>query len=304
MPKPKKSTLFLCVAVFIVGLIYFFPLQNLKGAIFEKIYQSTGILIVAEEIHPLFLGWPGIQINNVNVTLPVGRDDIELSSKSMSVRARLSSSFTPSASLAFSQLKGGGDLYLQFGQRSKVISIGMESDAFNLGQIKLPGLGQGVQGLLNADVSLNYNDAIFSDTKGSIELKGKGIKTPAILVNNPMLGPPFQIPELDAGDLDVRMKFSDGVMSISSFKLGNPKTDLSGSITGDAKLGLMLEQTQINLTLKLVFSQKILGNPEYKTFLDFLGAYRTATAGEYAMNWTASIGEILNLTRALPTPVR
>jgi hypothetical protein len=93
-------------------------------------------------------------------------------------------------------------------------------------------------------------------------------------------------------------------MTISSFKLGNPKTDLSGSITGDAKLGMTPDQTQINLTLRLIFSQKILGNPEYKTFLDFLGAYRTATAGEYAMNWTASIAEILNLTKALPSPVR
>lgn len=304
MPKPKKSTILLCLVVFLVGLIVFFPLQNLKGAIFEKIYQSTGILIVAEEIQPLLLGWPGIQINNVNVTLPVGQEDVELAGKSLSVRGRLNSSLIPSASLFFKELKGGGDLFLQLGQRGTIVALAVSSDAFNLGQIKLPGLGQSVQGLLNSDVSLKYNDALFSDTKGSIEFKGSGIKTPAILVNNPMLGPPFQIPELEAGDLDVKVKFSDGAMTISSFKLGNPKTDLSGSITGDAKLGMTPEQTQINLTLRLVFSPKILANPEYTTFLDFLGAYRTATAGEFAMNWSASIAEILNLTKALPTPVR
>ncbi|MFM8270671.1 MAG: hypothetical protein ACKN9V_10830, partial [Pseudomonadota bacterium] len=166
------------------------------------------------------------------------------------------------------------------------------------------GLGKSVEGLLSSDVTLKYNDALFSDTTGSVVFKGSGIKTPAILVNNPMLGPPFQIPELDAGDLDVKMKFSDGAMTISSFKLGNQKTDLSGGITGDAKLGLTPEQTQINLTLRLVFSQKILTNPEYKTFLDFLGAYRTASSGEYAMTWNASIAEILNLTKALPIPAR
>ncbi|NBX77325.1 MAG: type II secretion system protein GspN [Proteobacteria bacterium] len=304
MSKPKKSTLFLCVAVFIFGLIVFFPLQNLKGMIFQQIYQSTGILIVAEEIHPLLLGWPGIQINNVNVTLPAGGDDIELASKTLNVRARLGSSFIPSASLSFSELKGGGDLFLQFGQRGTVVSAAMESNAFNLAQIKLPGLHQRVEGILNSDISLKYNDALFSDTKGTIEMTGKSIKTPAILVNNPMLGPPFQIPELEAGDLDIKLKFNDGAMTISSFKLGNPKTDLSGSITGDAKLGLTPDQTQINLTLRLIFSQKILSNPEYKTFLDFLGAYRTGTAGEYAMNWNASIAEILNLTKALPTAVK
>lgn len=294
----------MCLFVFLFGLIFFFPLQNLKGLIFQKIYESTGILIVAEEIHPLLLGWPGIQIKNVNVTLPAAGDDIELSSKSLSVRGRLGSSFIPSASLSFSELKGGGNLFLQFGQRGTVVSAAMESDAFNLSQIKLPGLHQRVEGILNSDISLKYNDAIFSETKGDVELKGTAIKTPAILVNNPMLGPPFQIPELDAGDLDVKLNFHDGAMTISNFKLGSPKTDLSGSITGDAKLGMIPNQTQINLTLRLVFSQKILANPEYKTFLDFLGAYRTATAGEFAMNWTASIAEILNLTKALPTPVR
>ncbi|NDC23926.1 MAG: hypothetical protein EB078_03600, partial [Proteobacteria bacterium] len=87
-------------------------------------------------------------------------------------------------------------------------------------------------------------------------------------------------------------------------KLGNPQTDLSGSITGDAKLGTSPLDTQVNLTLRLVFSQKILSNQEYKTFLDFLGAYRTSTPGEYAMNWTASLREIVGLTKALPSPVR
>ncbi|NBT58701.1 type II secretion system protein GspN [bacterium] len=304
MAKPTKSTVFLCLVVFFLGFILFFPIQNLKGMVFQKIFQSTGVLIVAEEIHPSFLGWPGIQIHNVNVTLPVGTDDIELASKMMTARARLSAFFIPSVSLSFSELKGGGDLFLKFGQRGATTLMALESEAFNLGQISIPGLGQSISGKLNADVDLKYNGALFSDTKGAIELKGSGIKTPPILVNNPMLGPPFQIPELEAGDLDVKMKFTDGVMSISSFKLGNPNTDLSGSITGDAKLGLTPEQTQINLTLRLIFSQKILGNPEYKTFLDFLGAYRTATAGEYAMNWTASVSEILNLTKALPTPVR
>lgn len=304
MAKPKKSTVLICIGLFFAGLVFMFPLQNLKGLIFQKILEQTGVLIVAEEIHPLFMGWPGIGIKNVNVTLPVGMSDIELASQSMSFRLRLSWPFIPTVSLSFDELKGGGDLFLKVGQRGPQMSLGVDASEFNLSQIAIPGLSQSMAGILDSDISLKVNEAVFSETQGKIIIKGKNFKTPAILVNNPLLGPPFQIPELAAGDLDVRLKVDEGNLSIQSFKLGNPQTDLSGSITGDAKLGMTPLDTQVNLTLKLVFSQKILSNQEYKTFLDFLGAYRTATEGEYAMNWTASIREIVGLTKALPTPVR
>lgn len=302
MPKPKKSTVFLGLIVFVLGFVFFFPLQNLKGVLFQKIFDNTGILIVAEDIHPVFLGWPGVRINNVNVSLPVGPDDVELASKSMTVRARLSLPFIFTPSLFFKELKGGGNLFMKFGQSGPVTVVALETDAFNLGQIKLPVLGQSINGILNGDISLKTNSANFAETKGTVRLTGAGIKTPAILVNNTMLGPPFQIPELEAGDLDIKMGFSDGVMTISNFKLGNQKTDLSGTLSGEAKLGATSDQTQINLTLRLVFSSKILDNPEYKTFLDFLGAYRTATAGEYAMNWNTTIAALLN--NPLPSPLR
>jgi len=304
MTKPNKSTVLICIGLFFAGLVYMFPLQNLKGLIFQKIVEQTGVLIVAEEIHPLFFGWPGIGIKNVNVTLPVGMSDVELASQSMSFRLRLSWPFIPSVSLSFDELKGGGDLYLKVGQRGPQMSLVVDADKFNLSQIALPGLSQNMAGLLDSDISLRVNEAVFSETRGNVVIKGKSFKTPAILVNNPLLGPPFQIPELEAGDLDVRLKLDEGNVVIQSFKLGTPQTDLSGSITGDAKLGMAPIDTQLNLTLKLVFSQKILANQEYKTFLDFLGAYRTNTPGEYAMNWTATVAEILNLTKALPTPVR
>lgn len=302
MAKVQKSTVFICLGVFLAGLLFFFPLQNLKGLIFQKIFEGTGVLIVAEEIHPIFLGWPGIGIKNVNVTLPAGGSDIELASQSMAFRVRLSSAFIPSVSLAFDELKGGGDLFLLFGQSGAVTRIVAESDKLNLGQIVIPGLGRSLGGLLESDVSLKYNDAIFSETSGRMNLKVGGFKFPATSVNNPMLGPPFQIPELNAGDLDVKLKFQDGVMAISSFKLGTPQTDVSGGISGEMKMGANVFESQINLTLKLVFSPKIQDNPEYKTFLDFLGAYRTARSGEYAMNWNASLQQLMS--NPLPSPLR
>ncbi|NBX82010.1 type II secretion system protein GspN [bacterium] len=302
MAKVKKSTVFICLGVFLVGLLFFFPLQNLKGLIFQKIFESTGVLIVAEEIHPIFFGWPGIGIKNVNVTLPAGGSDIELASRSMTFRVRLSSAFIPSVSLAFDELKGGGDLFLLFGQSGAVTRIVAESDKLNLGQIVIPGLGRSLGGLLESDVSLKYNDAIFSETSGRMNLAVANFKFPATSVNNPMLGPPFQIPELNAGNLDVKLKFQDGVMSVSSFKLGTPQTDVSGGISGEMKMGANIFESQINLTLKLVFSPKIQDNPEYKTFLDFLGAYRTSKSGEYAMNWNASLQQLMS--NPLPSPLR
>lgn len=304
MAKPKKTTLLICFLVFISGLIFFFPLQNLKGLIFQKIYENTGVLIVAEEIHPLFLGWPGIEIKNVNVTLPAGEDDIELASKSMSFRLRLSWFFVPSVSLSFDELKGGGDLFLKFGERGASSTVVVSAEEFNLAQIKLPGIHQSIRGIVNGDVWVKYQETPFSDSKGNIQIQGKGVKLPPILVNNPMLGPPFQIPELEAGDLDIQLKLQDGGVAFQSFKLGNPSTDISGSLTGDAKLGDSPMDTQVNLTLRFVFASKIVSNPEYKTFLDFVGAYKTEKSGEYAMNWTASIRDIANLTKALPSAVK
>lgn len=305
MAKVNKRTILICIGVFFVGLVFMFPLQNLKGLIFQKIFEQSGVLIVAEEIYPVFLGWPGVGLRNANVTLPAGQgSDIGLSSKTVTLRLRLMSSFIPGVSLALDELKGGGDLFIRFGQRGPLLTLGLDSKELNLGQIRIPGLGQSIQGILKSDIDLNYNDRVFSETKGAFRLKGTQIKLPAILVNNPMLGPPFQIPELNAGDLDVKININEGAVTIQSFNLGNKNTDVSGSISGDAKLGSTPSDTQINLTLKITFSSKILENQEYKTFLDFLGAYRTATAGEYAMNWNATINEILNLTKALPSPIR
>jgi type II secretion system protein N len=303
MAKPKKMTVLICLLVFFGGVIFFFPLQNLKGLIFQKIFEKTGVLIVAEEIHPLFLGWPGIQIKNVNVTLPAGEDDIELSSKSMSFRLRFTWFFIPSVSLSFDELKGGGDLYLKFGERGAVSAITVEAEEFKLGQIKLPGLRQTIQGTINSDIRLNYQETPFSESKGSLRIQGKGVKFPPILVNNPMLGPPFQIPELEAGDLDVQLKIQDGGVVFQSFKIGSPTTDLSGSLSGEVKLGEQAMDSQVNLTLRFVFTPKIMANPEYEYFLGFIKSYGTEKPGEYALNWNASLREITSGIKALPSKV-
>lgn len=304
MAKPTKTTVLVCVLVFFSGLVFFFPLQNLKGLIFKKIVETTGVLIVAEEIRPIFFGWPGIEIKNVNVTLPTGQGDIELSSKSMTFRLRFSSFFIPSVSLSFEELKGGGDLFLKVGQRGEVNVAQLESEHLNLAQVTIPGINRSIQGVLESDGWIKFDTLHLPNTKGHLSLKGKNIKLPMIVVNNPMLGPPFIIPELDAGDLDVSIKVQEGVVSLSNFKIGSPSTDLSGAVTGEVKLGETSNDTHLNITLRFLFGPKIHSNQEYSAFLGLLSNYKTATAGEYALNWNASLGEILNLTKALPNPVK
>src|SRR5262245_48987430 len=113
MKMPKASTVITCFIIFGVCLVFSLPFQNLKGWIFGKIYNATKILIVAEEIYPSFFGWPGIGIRNVNISLPVGDDEMEFASEKLIFRLRPAGLFPPALaiSMKMTNLKKGGDLY-------------------------------------------------------------------------------------------------------------------------------------------------------------------------------------------------
>lgn len=304
MELTKKKIVLLCVFVFFSGFVLFFPLQNFKGILFKSIFEQTGIIIVAEEIQPIFLGWPGVRLKRANVSIPLGASDFELSSKTLDIRFRLTSSLVPSASLYFDELSGGGSLFLRAGTRGDRLLVALKSRDLSLAGIPVPGIDQSLGGVIQSDVSIKYDDARFSETEGSVFVQGKNFKTPPILVNNPLLGPPFQIPELEMGPINIDMEIKNGAWTVKKFELGNNSSDLKAVITASAKLGNTPMETQLNLVLKLTFSEKIFANPEYKTFLDFLGAYQGSSAGEYGLGWNATIQEIANLTKALPSPVK
>src|SRR5437899_1786864 len=55
--RPKISTIFICIGLFLFFLLICFPYQNLKGYIFGRIFKETGITVVADDIYPSFFGW-------------------------------------------------------------------------------------------------------------------------------------------------------------------------------------------------------------------------------------------------------
>jgi len=106
------------------------------------------------------------------------------------------------------------------------------------------------------------------------------------------------------GPINLDLSIKNGAATLNSFQFGDGESDLKATFTGNSQLGVNPLDTQLNLTVKLVFSPRIFKNPEYKTFLDFLGAYQGAKPGEYGLAWNAKIQEIMNLSKALPTPVK
>lgn len=305
MKKPKLSTVLTILSLFFVFFLFTFPFENLKGYIFSKIYSQTNILIVADEISPSFLGWPGIGIKNVNVSIPIADSELELASEKLTFKVGLLGLFPPipSASMNLKKLKRGGDLYIDFGQGSNKLFIYLDADKVNLEQLIFGNLAEPIQGLISSDTKLTIDQADLSKSLGKLNLKGENLKTPPYMAEG-MPGLSFLIPGMKIGKLDGQISIKGGVVDLSNFKFGDQSSDLSGSFTGDIKLAQDIHRSSINLTLRLQLSSKILQDPQAKTFTSFLEGYQTTTPGSYAMRWNAMIAELTGLSvKVLPDKV-
>lgn len=302
MGLSKVKLFFICFGVFLFGFVSLFPFQTLKGPLLKSVSEQSGVLILAEDLQPLFLGWPGMRLKKVSASIPAGIDSFDIESEALDLRFRLASLFVPSVSLFFDRLSAGGSLFLQGGTRGDTLYLKVRSQDLNLFGLAIPGLSGRLGGLFDSDISLKYNDSLFSQTTGTINLKGKKFIFPATLINNPMLGLPFQIPELGMDPIHIDISVANGVAKIKSFLLGSGTSDLKAELSGDVQLGMTPVDTQINLTLKLNFAEKISQNQEYKTFLDFLKAYQLTKQGEYGMAWKGRLGDIMSLP--LPSPLK
>lgn len=302
MGLSKVKLFLICFGVFLIGFVSFFPFQTLKGPLLKTVTEQSGILILAEDLQPLFLGWPGMRLRKVSASVPMGLDSFDIESDSLDLRFRLASLFVPSISLFFDRLSAGGSLFLQGGTRGDSLYLKARSQDLNLSGLAIPGLSGRLGGLIDSDISLQYNDSIFSQSTGTINLKGKKFIFPATLINNPMLGLPFQVPELGMDPIQIDISVANGVAKLKSFLLGSGASDLKAELSGDVQLGVNPLDTQINLTLKLNFAERISQNQEYKTFLDFLRAYQLTKKGEYGMAWKGRLGDIMNLP--LPSPLK
>lgn len=305
MKKPKLSTIAICVGLFLIFFALAFPFQNLKGKAFEYILKNTGILIVAEDLRPTLLGWPGISVKNVNISLPVAGDEMEFASEKLVFRARLAGLFppVPGISMNMTNLKQGGDLFIKVGQPSSGIYAYIDASQVNLEQIRIPHVQEIFEGIVDAEADLHINTEELSKTAGDFEMSAEKLKTPNYMVEIP--GMPFLIPGMLIGPMEIKTNIKNGIVEISTFKFGKQDSDLSGSLTGEVRLGKDYLKTFLNLTLRLAISSRILENPQNVTFLNFLSSLKTDVPGQYAMKWSASIQEMMsNPLKAVPEPAK
>lgn len=298
MQKPKASTVLVAFLVFIVTSIFFFPFNNLRGNIFGQIYAKTGIVLVADDMSLTFFGWPGLVLYNVNVTLPVGTGEIELASEKLVFKVGLSGLFppSPSVSLNLKKLKKGGDLYINLAQSGNATNVKIDAEEVNLEQIAVPGLGENIPGLVNINGKMSIQKNDFSKSTGSLDIQGKDLKIPHQVVGSAAQGFSFDIPAMQVDKFAFVVNIKNGSLEFTNVNMGTPTSDLRGSITGDLKLGQRFEQSILNLTLKLQLANKILQDPQAKTFTSFLEGYTLKTPGEYGMKWFASIQELSGLS--------
>ena len=301
---PSVKTVLLCIALFLFFLMLRFPYQNFRGYLFGKIYANTKILIVAEDIYPSFFGWPGVGIKQVDVTLPLGKSELDLSADKVIARVGLAGLFppVPSFSLAMRDLKKGGDLDVKFSQSGSLIDASIEADEVELEQLKFSALAQAIVGQLDADGELQMNLSDLSKASGDIELDVRKLKLPSF--NIPMsVNYSFVIPSMNVGVMKAKIKIRNGVAEINSLQLGGPGSDLQGSITGDVKLGKTLMSSVANVILRLQFSDAIKNSSQAVTMLSSLNTFKNAKTGAYAIKCSRSFQEAaacLILPEAVP----
>lgn len=279
--RPQLKTILLCIGLFIFFLILRFPYQNFRGYLFGQIFNATRILIVADDIYPSLLGWPGVGIRHVDITLPVGDSELDLSSEKVLAKIGLGGLFppVPAFSLSILDLKKGGDLYLKFSQSGKQMNASVEADDVELEQLKFSSLAQSFVGKLNTDTDLSIDTDDLSKANGKISLDIEKLKLP--MFNMSSYG--FVIPSIKVGSVKSKIKIQNGVAEFSDFKIGGKDSDIQGSINGEIRLGRDILSSSSNLVVRLQLSDALQKNPQAETLVSFLKVFRNEKTGAYAI---------------------
>lgn len=299
MKRPSASQITVGFLIFLFFLLITFPFQNLRSYVFKKIYDASGIIVTADSMSPNLLGWPGVSLSNSTVTIPTGSGDIALSSKGLVTRARLAGFLppVPAVSLSLSGLKGGGDVFARVARSGDVVKVLAEAESTNLAQILIPGLPEPIPGKLNMDTDVSVDGRDLAKSSGKIDLDIEKIMIPALNLQGIIL------PVLNLGDVKIKLAIKNGVVEINTFKLGSKTSDLSGTLTGEMKLGQTIYSSSLNLTLKLTLSPAYIANPQGATLVSLLESYKNPN-GEYGLKWNASIQDMMtNVAAALPQKV-
>lgn len=296
IPRPKLTSVLICTVLFLFFLLVLFPFQNLKGYLFSQIYQNTRILISAEEIYLSLFGWPGVGMKNVEVSVPMGPGDLELSAKKVVCRVGIGSFWppAPSVSLSLSGLKGGGDLWLKITRAGSVTKGSIEAEKVILEQLKFPSLPEPVHGTANISGDFSFDEAAFNKSSANLDIDVKKFRYPAQNLQG------FVLPEFNLATLFAQIRTRNGNIEISKSQLGEPKGDIQGRIAGELRLAQTLNQSFLNLGVYLQLSEKYRNDPNSATVTSFLSTFQRAP-GDYGLKWAATLYDMqTNLFKALP----
>jgi type II secretion system protein N len=299
LPRPRLSTLFICFLMFVFFVVILFPYQSLKGYIFNRIYKQTGIYLVADDIYLSLFGWPGIGMKNVDATIPFNGRELEFSSQKMIARVGLAGLFPPTASysLKATGLKKGGDLFAKFSQNKGGTNAQFWTEEVNLEQF-FTSSTDAVKGIITSDGSLSYDATDLSKSQGYVNLNLTKLKTPAQNLQG------IIIPDVNFGAIKSKINIRNGGVEINSFQMGGTNSDVTGSISGDIRLGTNLMRSVLNITLRLELSNQFRDNPNSATIVSVFNSIDNTKPGTYAMKWATSVeGIVNNLWNALPTKV-
>ncbi len=300
IPKPKASTLAICVGLFFSFVFFTFPFQNLRGFIFSKIFENTGIILIADSIYPSIFGWPGIGVRNVNATLPISGGELELASEKAVIRVGVGGLFppVPLISLYMKGLKKGGDLYVKVVQGKNQVSGYLEATRVELKQLEFPGLSEPISGSLSADTDFALDLSDLSHSSGYLNIDIGKLKIPAQNLQGIVL------PPMNLGDLKGKIQIKNGIADITSFSFGAKDSDIRGIITGELKLANTFMNSFLNLTIKLQVTDSYRQNPQSATLLSFLTSFAQKTPGDFGLKWSAKIADLTtNLMNAIPQPI-
>ncbi len=284
-------------ALFLVALFVLFPINNLRGYIFDRVFKSSGVLLVSDSMHFSLFGMPGVRMENVNVTLPIGDQEIDLWSQNVTLKLALSGLFPPlpGGSVKISELKKGGDIYTKIGKGQNSIAFHLNATQVNLEQIGTRNGNPPLKGLLNISSDIIFNETEVIKSSGYFKISIKDLLLIQQTISPPELGGlTIIIPTMKIGKLNGTLNMKNGVLEVAQFKFGeDPNSDLKGILNGDFKLEKKIELSALNIGLTLKLSQRILDNPEAATFKSALTGFQIAP-GEYSLKCNGTIQDFIN----------
>ncbi len=305
--RPSVRTVAVIAALFVVFFFWAFPLRNLRGYLYGKILQSTGIRLESEDLGLAFLGWPGIRLYKATATVPFYSSDIkgqpltiylDLAAKRVTARVGLGDFLPPAPriSLYAEGLEKGGNLYVRAVPGKAVTRGVFEADKVALSQLASAVLSEPVDGTLNATGNFKYDNQDLAKSTGNATLLLRSLKIPGLNYEGIVL------PEIIWDEVKATLEAKNGTVDIVECRFGTPQANLRGTLTGNIRLGRDLATSHFSVVLKIQMTEKYKSDPQSATLVSFLQSFESAAApGEYGLKWNTSYAEILsNMTLALP----